>query len=161
MSEERQNDLTFSMFIVALEHISCLALVGIKVCSVGQRRLADLPWLWKWASRLAAAKEGLRLSRQQMKDDFQLWQLAVSALFPSQGFLPVMANSRACIQITLHMCNSNLMLYVRCTPQWCVAFVLCYLYMFLFTWLKILEMTAENVVCPRWSRGWRKEYCVL
>lgn len=128
MLEKRQNALTFYLFIVALEHISGLALVGIKVCSVGQHGLADLPWLWKWASRLAAAKEGLRLSRQQMKDDFQLWQLAVSTLFPSQGFLPVMANSRACIQITLHMCNSNLMLYVRCTPQRRVAFFLCYLY---------------------------------
>jgi len=45
MLEKRQNALTFYMSIVALEHISCLALVGIKVHSVGQRGLADLPWL--------------------------------------------------------------------------------------------------------------------
>lgn len=118
MLETRQNALTFYLFIVALEHISGLAVVVINVCSVVLQITLGCE---NEQSRLAAAKEGLRLSRQQMKDDLQLWQLAVSALLTSQSFLPVMANSRACVQIALHMRNDNLMLYVRRTPKSPVA----------------------------------------
>ncbi len=61
--ENRQNALTFYLFIVALEHISCLAVVVINVCSVVLQITLGCE---NEQSRLA--KEGLRLSRQQMKD---------------------------------------------------------------------------------------------
>ncbi len=85
MLENRQNALTFYLFIVALEHISGLAVVVINVCSV----VLQITLVCEnEQNRLTAAKEGLRLSRQQMKDDLQLWQQAVSALLTCQGFLP-------------------------------------------------------------------------
>ncbi len=62
--ENRQNALTFYLFIVALEHISCLAVVVINVCSVVLQITLGCE---NEQSRLV--KEGLRLSRQQMKDD--------------------------------------------------------------------------------------------